>query len=370
MRPVPKDDSTAPCGTPSSSDSDTHRPDQSGRGRWTWIQPAIAIGLVALAAFLLYRTLSRYDYDELVASVTDIPLPRLAAAIGFAAASYLCLTGFDWLALRYVGHPLPYRKAAWASFTSLSLGHNIGLAALSSGAIRYRFYSRWGLEGEEVAKIIVFCGITVGLGLATLGGLAIVLGPDLASEITGLGRPLVLGLAAVCLAVPAAWLVLACVVKRPLCFRRWAVSVPGPKLALAQVVVGTVNFGLVAACLHQALAAAGEAPYLSVVSVYVLANVATLVSHVPGGLGVIETVVTHLLPQTNVIGAVLIFRFVYFLLPLALGGTLFAATELWFKARGERESGTSAAASAAAGRGWREDAPARADRAAGYRVSA
>ncbi|HEX9903682.1 MAG TPA: UPF0104 family protein, partial [Propylenella sp.] len=123
--------------------------------------PVAAVAVIALAAFLLYRTLSRYDYDELVQSIASIPPFRLATALLFAAASYLCLTGFDALALRYVGHPLPYRKVALASFVSLSLGHNIGFAALSSGTIRYRFYSREGLTAEEVAKVIVFCGTTV-----------------------------------------------------------------------------------------------------------------------------------------------------------------------------------------------------------------
>ena len=111
----------------------------------------VAFLAVSLAAFLLYRTLSRYSFEELVASVTAVPMQRLLAAGGFAAASYLCLTGFDFLALRYVGRP-PYRQAALASFTSLSLGHNIGFAALSSGAIRYRFYSRWGLRTGEIAR--------------------------------------------------------------------------------------------------------------------------------------------------------------------------------------------------------------------------
>src|SRR3712207_8967800 len=51
-----------------------------------------------------------------------------------------------------LGRPLSYPKVALASFVSLSLGHNIGFAGLSSGAIRYRFYSRAGLTAEEVAK--------------------------------------------------------------------------------------------------------------------------------------------------------------------------------------------------------------------------
>jgi uncharacterized membrane protein YbhN (UPF0104 family) len=97
--------------------------------------PVLAVVTIALAIFLLYRTLSRYEYDEIVASIVAIPTPRLALAFAFTAASYITLTGFDVLAVRYAGHPLPYWKVARASFISLSIGHNIGLAALSSGAI-------------------------------------------------------------------------------------------------------------------------------------------------------------------------------------------------------------------------------------------
>jgi uncharacterized membrane protein YbhN (UPF0104 family) len=300
---------------------------KSGR-RW---MPLVAVALVCLAAFLLYRTLSRYSLDQLVASVTAIPVWRLASAGAFAAASYLCLTGFDWLALRYVGRPLPYPKVALASFTSLSLGHNIGFAALSSGAIRYRFYARWGLRAAEIAKLIVFCGITVGLGLATLGGIALLARADLAAEITGLSASGARALGAACLAAPAIYLMLAARVRRPFRWRRWSVAMPPLRLAVGQIVIGPVNFACVAASLHQALASAGEVPYLAVASVYVIANVTSLIAHVPGGLGVIESVVTYLLPGTQVIGALIVFRFVYFLVPLAIGSILFAATELAFR---------------------------------------
>lgn len=292
---------------------------------WKYMVAAAAIGL---AAFLLYRTLSRYSLDELIGAVAAVPTAKLAGAAGFAAASYMTLTFFDYLALSYVGRPLPYPKAALASFTALSLGHNIGLAALSSGAVRYRFYSRWGLTAGEVAKVVVFCGITVGLGLLTLGGAALLLRTSLAVEITGLRQPLVIALGIGCLAIPLIYLVLATLVRRPLRIRRWSLEVPSLRLAIGQVLVGSINFAFVAACLHQALAAIADVAYLGVASVYVIANATALVSHVPGGLGVIESVVMYLLPQADLIGPLLVFRFVYFLVPLALGGLLFATTEL------------------------------------------
>src|SRR3954469_3454903 len=116
----------------------------------------------------------------------------------FAAASYICLTGFDWLALHYCGRPLPYRKAALASFTSLSLGHNFGFAALSSGAVRYRFYSRWGLSAEQIARVIIFCGVTVGLGLILLGGIALLFNPLRAHQVTGLEPHALFGIGMFC----------------------------------------------------------------------------------------------------------------------------------------------------------------------------
>jgi glycosyltransferase 2 family protein len=297
---------------------------------WKYVIAAAAIGL---AAFLLYRTLSRYSLDQLIAAVTAVPVPRLLGAAGFAAASYLALTFFDYLALHYVKRPLPYRKAALASFTALSLGHSIGLAALSSGAVRYRFYNRWGLKTGEVAKVIVFCGITVGLGLLVLGGAALLLRSGLAVEITGLTQPVVIALGIGCLGLPASYLVLAAFVRRPLRIRRWTLEMPPLRLAIGQVLIGSINFAFVAACLHQALAAVADVAYPGVASVYVIANATALVSHVPGGLGVIESVVMYLLPQKDLIGPLLVFRFVYFLVPLGLGSILLAVTELFYRRR-------------------------------------
>ncbi len=290
----------------------------------TWI----AFAAVILAAYLLYRTLSGYSYAEIVASVTSIPGARLAGAAGFMAASYLTLTLFDYLGLLYASHRLAWRRAALASFTALSLGHSVGFAGISSGAIRYRFYSRWGLTVEDVTKVVLFSGLTVALGLMTLGGVALLLRSDDAAQLTGLGTGMVLAFGAVLLGLVAAYLGANALVTAPVPIRKWVFRMPGLKLAFAQVGVGALNFALVAACLHQAVAGFAEVPYLTVATAYVTANTAALLAHVPGGLGVIEATVLHMIPGERLIGAVLIFRFVYFLLPLPVGAASLIASEL------------------------------------------
>ncbi|PKA41841.1 lysylphosphatidylglycerol synthase domain-containing protein [Rhizobium sullae] len=290
------------------------------------INAALVLCLM-LAAYLLYRVFSRYTLSDVMESICAIPGTRILGSLGFAAASYLCLTGFDWMALRYAGKPLSYRKAALTSFTSLSIGHNLGFAALSSGAVRYRFYSRWGLNAEEVAKVILFCGATVGIGLSTLAGIVLLINPEDAANLLKLSPAGLFALGCVCLSLPAVYIVLSVVIRTPLHLWKWAFEMPRPKLALGQVVIGTLNFIFVAACLHQMLAAQGETSYVQTATAYVLANIAVLIAHVPGGLGVIEATVSYVLPGAASIGALVAFRAIYFLFPLLIGLPAFAISE-------------------------------------------
>ena len=286
---------------------------------------ALVACAVIAAGWLIYRTLGQYSWQEIRSSIAAIPRANLALALAFAACSYLCLTLFDFLALHYVGKPLAYPRAALASFTSLAIGHNVGVAALSSGAVRYRFYTRWGLDAEEVAKLIVFCGVTVGLGLVTLAGLCLLLLPDTAGRIAGLRGAASIALGLACLGVGAAYLALAAFLRGEMKVWRWHFALPTPGLAALQILVGTANFAFVAACLHQLLA--GKAGYMETTAAYVVGNLTALVSHVPGGLGVLEAAIAFLLGSAASIGALIAFRTVYFFIPLPLGLLSLLASE-------------------------------------------
>ncbi len=250
--------------------------------------------------------------------------------------SYLCLTVFDWMGLRYAGRPLSYPKAALASFTGLSIGHNLGLAALSSGAVRYRCYSRWGLSGEEVARVIVFCGATVGIGLVSLCGIAFVSNSRAAAALIELPAAGVVAIGAGCLAAIGGYLLLTLVVRVPLSVWRWRFRMPAFQLAVGQIVVGTLNFMAVAACLQQLLGP--DAHFMETATAFVLANVAVLLTHVPGGLGVLEATVTALIPSAS-IGALVASRVTYFLIPLLFGLVSFALGEIFLRMRQRSTAG-------------------------------
>lgn len=291
---------------------------------------------ILVAAFLVYRSLGRYSVEEIRLSVASIPQQRLLFAFAFVIASYTCLSGFDWLAVRYAGRALPYRQVALASFCSLSIGHNVGMAALSSGAVRYRFYSRWGLSGEQVAKVIIFCGVTVGLGLVALAGLALIITQGRGGDLLGINEMMAVTLGCICVLVPTLYLLICWRVERPLILYRWTFQPPSVWLALGQIAVGTLNFACVAACIHQLLLAISAVNYLTVATAYVTANIAALISHVPGGLGVLEATILGVLPVDASIGALVVFRILYFFVPLMVGVPTLVASEAYFRRQPRR----------------------------------
>jgi uncharacterized membrane protein YbhN (UPF0104 family) len=293
-----------------------------------YIFKAMVFIAVAIAAYLLFQTLRQYTVAQIYDALLAIPASNLALSLAFAAASYFCLSFFDALGVRYIGKPLPLHQTMLASFVSLSIGHNVGVAALSSAAVRYRYYSRWGLSSADVALIVVFCGVTVALGLSTLGSLALFLRPQDAMSMTGLGPTAIMAVAAIAALIPLCYVGLSAVLSRSITLRGRSFRLPTLKIAALQVLVGTTNFAFVAASLHQMLSALSDANYLKVAAVSIIANVAAIVSHIPGGIGVLEATVSHILPGAEALAAVIAFRVVYYFIPLGLGLVLLGASEV------------------------------------------
>jgi uncharacterized membrane protein YbhN (UPF0104 family) len=287
----------------------------------------------SLGGLLLYRAASQYTMADVAHSLGAVRWINLCLCVAFAATSYTCLTVNDWLALQYVGKPLAYRRAALAGFVGLSLGHSIGFAGLSSGPIRYRFYSRWGLNAVEVAKLMLFCGATVAMGLLCLGAIVLVAAPTMVASSLHLSVPVGRGLGLALAALVAGYLALAGSGNTGISIRGTRLALPKLHLALAQTALGTLNFACVAACLDAALASSVHVSYAQVIAAFIVGNGATLASHVPGGLGVIETAVIYLVPHRGgaLLGGLVLFRLVYYLLPLLLGLTTLLLAEIHFR---------------------------------------
>lgn len=282
----------------------------------------IALGFAALNA--LTREIR---FRDVRAAVHALTAGQIAMSLALTAASYLALTLYDFLALRILGRPLPWRTAALASFTSYTLSHNLGLSLLTGGSARYRIYVAAGLDGPDVARVIVLAAGNFWAGVFAIAGAAMLAHSGrLALGAVSISPAATHFAGATMLAILVALTFAAARLRAPIALLGMRLPVPRPLDILAQTGIGVVDISCAAGALFVLLPGADPAQLPAFVLAYALGIVVALVSHVPGGLGVFEAVVLAIVPgdKAALFGALIAYRIVYYLLPLAIAALLLA----------------------------------------------
>jgi phosphatidylglycerol lysyltransferase len=285
----------------------------------------------AAALFVLHRVIGRFDAEQVMGAVAGYPAGTLVGALAMCVASYACLSGFDWLALHHIRRPLPGAWTALVSFVSHAVSHNAGFAVLTGGSVRLRMYSTFGLSIGEVAGVIAFAGLTFALGTVVLAGGAFILESVTVARLLHLPAVVVEVIGWVAAALLAGYLGWTGLAGRPISVGPWRFATPPLGLSLAQIMVAATDLALVAAALYLLLPIGDELSYSAFIGLYVVATIAGIASHVPGGLGVFEGALILMLPAAapnEVLGALLVFRVFYNLLPLVLAAVVLAVFEL------------------------------------------
>ena len=309
------------------------------RRRWFYSQMrrhvirGLQIVTALIGAFLLYRVFQHHDPRQIAEAVRQIPAASVLVAGLFSAGSYVCLTLIEYMGIVYATRRrLRASRVTLVTTAALGIGHSVGLSALSSGAVRYRMYSRNGLNAEAIAKILLFSGLTVVLGLIAVFCLVAVLHPAVLAGYLGMSVGWLGLVVLVMLALLALYVALcaarSALIRRGLRLGRIRLTLPPAALAIGQIVVGALNYLCVAAALHACLEPSAATDYSLVVTLIVLSDTAAIIGHVPGGWGVLEYVVSSFLSGPGVIAGLIVFRAVYYLAPLALGVVILLIDEL------------------------------------------
>jgi len=282
--------------------------------------PLLSAVLLCLALWALHSLASEVSYSEVSHYVHDLQGWQIVVAMALTAAGYMVMTLYDWYGLKSVDVPLPRREVSLISFISYAFSNVLGMSLLISGSIRYRYYIQAGLTNTQIARVVLYCTGAFWLGLCALTGVTLLLVP-LPDELPFAG--LRIPVAIVLTLVPLTWIFGSRIMRRPIKLWRWHAVLPKPGPAFRQVAIGAVDWWLAASVLYVLMPDDANSGFGHFLAVFVLAQMAGLISHVPGGLGVFEAVMLAGFGaagneglEAPILGALAAFRVVYYLLPL------------------------------------------------------
>ena len=309
----------------------TSPPEPAERTLWRWVGPLAALLVFTLVVWVLHHQLAHLHVKRVLAHLHGIPRPQVLAALGFTALSYWLLSTYELLALRYLRRAIPYTRILFNAFIAYSFSHTLGFAAFTQTAIRLRLYASARISAIDIATLSAFCSVSFGIGLATVAGLSLVLSPKHAASLLHVHERWAVLVGLLLLAAVCAYVLWACFARGTLEIRGWALRAPGPLIGLSQMALGVLDISLSCAVLWSLLPATAHVPYITFLGVYAAAVIAGIVSHVPGGVGVFEAVILLTLPGAPtdaLLGSLLAYRAVYYLVPLVFGTLLFGSKEV------------------------------------------
>jgi glycosyltransferase 2 family protein len=300
---------------------------------WKWIGIAFRLLIVAVSVTTLVRLLADIELDRVVAAISAKSAKSVLIAGFFVVIGYITLTFYDFFALRTIGrNTVPYRIAALASFTSYTIGHNIGATTFSAGVIRFRIYSRWGLTVLDVAKIGFVTGLTFWLGNGFVLGASMACAPEAASAVDQLPAWANRWLGLSALTLIGGYLLWLMPRARAIGRENWRIALPSWRLTLVQIGIGVLDLGCGASAMYALLPHYPALDFVALLVIFVTAMLLGFLSHAPGSLGVMEAAMLIGLQQfqkEELLAALLLFRTMYFVLPLFLAASLLAARESW-----------------------------------------
>jgi glycosyltransferase 2 family protein len=318
---------SVPLPAPSAAPSRT--PPRWWQGQWQRLRRLLLAAFALLVLALLVSSARDMDWAGAWRALRGYAAGTLLLAGGLAALSHALYGSFDLLGRGYTGHRLTTSRV-WAT-AFVSYAFNLNLGSLVGGfGLRLRLYSRAGLRAGVIGRIIGISLVTNWLGHAAAGGTVLALGaielppswPLHGLDLRACGVALLLAVAgylALCATAP----------RRLWGVRGHRIELPNARLAFTQLLLSTANWSLMGGVIFVLLGA--QVAYPTVLGVLLLAGVAGVITHIPAGLGVLEAVFLIFLgaqlPQATLLGAMLAYRALYYLMPLAVAIAIYFLLE-------------------------------------------
>jgi len=295
--------------------------------------------LFSCALYIVHTQLQSHYLSDILASLRTTPISIVLSAILLTVINYWVLAAYDWLALRFTGHKtIPLSKMIAAALLSYAISNNTGHAWAAGGSIRYRFYSKWGVPGWDILKISLFQTITYLLGALSLGLIGNLLLPHYLSN-TVQAPQAIHWVSVVCALTLFVYWLAVFLWRKPLLIKGVELYLPSPRMALGQTLVSSIDVVLSSLVLWVLLLGKVNISFGAFVVVFVVAQVMGVISQVPGGIGVFESVFLWLMSGIGtthhqhlvLISALFLYRVIYYFVPLLLAGIGLLSYEIYHR---------------------------------------
>ena len=294
--------------------------------------PLIGLLLFAAALWMLRRELKEYSYHDVMRSLEELPALRLYIALALTLFNYFVMTGYDSLALRYIRSLAPVPEDRPCVFHRLCVQYQYWTLHDRRRHSSISTLLRVGIVRPEITKVIAFYTLALWLGLFSLSGTIFLIEPVAVPSMLHLPFYSLRPLGVVLLAPACGYLLLCTLRKRPLKIGGWNFSLPSMGLSLSQIAVASLDYALAGSVLFVLLSYQGTLSYPGFLPIFLIAQIAGSLSQIPGGLGVFETLILTLLapnfPIHSLLGSLLAYRAIYYLLPLSIAAVSLGVHEV------------------------------------------
>ncbi len=338
-----------------------------------FLGPCLVLLVFALALRLLYGIVKDYSVHDIVDSVKQIPAVWIAAAVALTVVNYVILIGYDYLAVRYVGDTaaavedrpgflrrlrvqLQHRRDLGRHVDSLPALLRLGRAADEDSPVAGDSRADvlvWRLRlgggdflGRPAARPQRRHGTSAGDNVAAITQKLPSAGHRTKDEwlhwvmktlrwLSQYMRPI----GGVLLALALAYVGLSALHKGSV----RGVPLPPFSLTVQQILVASADLLVAAWVLHTLMPRMKGIDYPELVGIYMMAYVLVVLSHVPGGLGVLEPTILVLIPheyRLQGFAALIVFRVIYYWAPMLIAMVLLGLYEFSLRKQWLSSSGT------------------------------
>ena len=301
--------------------------------KWNYRKWAPLVGLAVLGtiAIVLWDRVQAIEFSEIVQQIRSLPMSSVLGALACSMGAYLLVGLYEGIALERVSGQRRRWYALRTTIIANPIGRTVGVALVSGGALRYRFYSVIGLSAKQVGALIVLMTMPYLLGVGWLIDISLLLNPEHASKALRISTTAILVVATLGLLKDVGWLVFVKLRTAPIAIGDQQVRLPSLQHTLLQIALGTAQILCNTGILYLVMPPELGMSWPAFIAIYCIAFLAGQISNVPAGLGVLEAALLLMLPHVppaKLLGAVLAYRALFEVLPLLVGLLLWGAFEL------------------------------------------